>query len=76
MAASNGHASHQTEPMEPCPINSIFPIGVGQASNRTGEAHVVVVETDNFQIQGLITNGIKYAGQSLFNSQIAWNNHP
>jgi hypothetical protein len=70
MAASTGLGSHKSKLMERCPISSVFPIAVWQAPNRTGEAHVVVVETDDFQIQGLITNGINYVGQSLFNCQI------
>jgi hypothetical protein len=71
MGANNGLESHQTQLMEPRPISSIFPTDVCQASNRTGEAHVDVVETNDSQIQGLIANGMNYVGQSLFNSQIA-----
>lgn len=40
------------------PYKPTCPSGIWQASNRTGEAHVIVVEPGDFQIQRLITNGI------------------
>lgn len=45
--------------VQPPPLGQLSQVGgIWQASSRIGQAHVIVVEPGDFQIQRLITDGI------------------